>query len=216
MKIPNGYTEERVLEVFDIVAKRLCKKYKFGFHTSDDIKQYIYQFCCDAINRYDGVSPLENFLVKHAINRLKNEKRNTYERIEKPCSTCPLLDLDCKHSTSQCIGFEDKMECPKYKIWSERNVNKKNIMMPITIDNINDEKETNTRINVDVLDNLDYIELIEFIDKHLPTSLRADYIKMKHNIKIPKQRRLVVESTVLEIMEKYESGIAARAKSART
>ena len=44
------------------------------------------------------------------------------------------------------------------------------------------------------------------IDSKLDIRLRADYIRLRSNIKIPKQRRLLVEAAVLEITREFYGG----------
>jgi len=49
----------------------------------EDIEQEAFIIGMDALERYDGVRPLENFLSVHIKNRLKNFKRDNYYRQDK-------------------------------------------------------------------------------------------------------------------------------------
>ena len=53
--IPQGMTEEQVVQTIDIIANRLAKKFKFGYHDIDDMKQQARLFAWEVIENYDGV-----------------------------------------------------------------------------------------------------------------------------------------------------------------
>ena len=86
--------------------------------------------------------------------------------------------------------------------WIARNESKKNIMKPIDIGGVQDNGEKNMRSS-DHTEHVEVKEVWDLIDKHLDIKLRADYIKLRNNIKIPKQRRLLIEEAVLEITKGY-------------
>jgi hypothetical protein len=92
-----------------------------------------------------------------------------------------------------------------YASWSKRNDSKKNIMHPIDIYSVRNEHEDNMKVG-DHIDELERQELWAIIDKHLDTKLRADYIKLRNNIKIPKQRRLQIERAILDITKEHYDG----------
>jgi DNA-directed RNA polymerase specialized sigma24 family protein len=78
MNIPDGKTEEEVIEVIQKVCNRSAPKYTFYGYTSDDIKQESFIICLEALERYDPKYPLENFLAVNLVNRLKNFVRDNY------------------------------------------------------------------------------------------------------------------------------------------
>jgi DNA-directed RNA polymerase specialized sigma24 family protein len=203
MKIPKGMTEQDVVDTIERVANRLAFKYKFGYHGVEDIKQQAALHALKAMDKYDEDRPLENFLWTHIRNRLFNDKRNNYERPDKPCLTCPLYDPHCAKSHSQCEAYTDKTECDLYARWLKRNSPKKNIMQPIDLDEVKDEQEDNMK-TADFTESVSNNELWELIDKHLHVSLRNDYMKMKNGMKISKARRKKVETAILEIVREYE------------
>ena len=53
MKIPDGYTEEEVLEIILGVIEKQYKKYKFNIYDYDDMYQESFLICQDALNRFD-------------------------------------------------------------------------------------------------------------------------------------------------------------------
>lgn len=73
-------TEEQVVSTITLVSSRLASKYTFPNYEEDDITQEAFIIGMEALDRYDGVRPLENFLSIHIKNRLKNFKRDNYYR----------------------------------------------------------------------------------------------------------------------------------------
>ena len=61
MKIPNGMTEQQVIDQIKIVVIEYPLYTLYGY-TIDDIKQEAFIFM-EALNRYDEARPLENFQV---------------------------------------------------------------------------------------------------------------------------------------------------------
>ena len=100
MKIPDNHSEQEVLDVIDGIANRLCYKFKFGYHSPEDMKQQARLFAWEGLEKYDGKRPLENFLWTHVRNRLYNFKRNNYSRLEKPCDTCEF------YISKKCTAFD--------------------------------------------------------------------------------------------------------------
>jgi|TARA_B100001094_G_scaffold299080_1_gene323479 DNA-directed RNA polymerase specialized sigma24 family protein len=78
MKTPKGMTEQQVVDQIDIVCNRIAPRYTFYGYTVDDIKQESFIICMEALNRYDGIRPLENFLSVNLSNRLKNFVRDNH------------------------------------------------------------------------------------------------------------------------------------------
>lgn len=73
-------TEEQVVSTILKISSRLASKYTFPNFEQDDISQEAFIIGMEALDRYDGVRPLENFLSIHIRNRLKNFKRDHYYR----------------------------------------------------------------------------------------------------------------------------------------
>jgi len=78
MNIPKGMTEQQVIDQINIVCNRIAPRYTFYGYTVDDIKQESFIICMEALNRYDGIRPLENFLSVNLSNRLKNFVRDNH------------------------------------------------------------------------------------------------------------------------------------------
>ena len=73
-------TEDQVVSTIYKISSRLASKYTFPNYEVEDISQEAFIIGMEAMNRYDGVRPLENFLSIHIKNRLKNFKRDNYYR----------------------------------------------------------------------------------------------------------------------------------------
>lgn len=78
MNIPEGMTEQQVIDQINIVVDRIAPRYTFYGYTVNDIKQESFIICMEALNRYDQKRPLENFLSVNLSNRLKNFVRDNH------------------------------------------------------------------------------------------------------------------------------------------
>ena len=78
MNIPDNKTREETLEIIYRVSKRIAPRYTFYGYTADDMIQESFFICVEALNRYDEVRPLENFLSFHLSRRLKNFVRDNH------------------------------------------------------------------------------------------------------------------------------------------
>jgi DNA-directed RNA polymerase specialized sigma24 family protein len=78
MKIPSNMTYDEVINVITKVVNKTAPKYTFYGYTIDDIKQESFIICVEALERYDSVRPLENFLSVNLSNRLKNFIRDNH------------------------------------------------------------------------------------------------------------------------------------------
>ena len=177
MKIPDNHSEQEVLDVIDGIANRLCYKFKFGYHSPDDMKQQARLFAWEGLEKYDGKRPLENFLWTHVRNRLYNFKRNNYSRLEKPCDTCEF------YISKKCTAFVDQEECHLYKGWLDRNNSKKNLMHSISVEFDQKEHETAS------LSTLFAKEVMELLDKELHVRFREDWIRLLNSLKLNKARK---------------------------
>ena len=168
-------TQNEVLEIINKICDRYAYKFKFGYFEPEDIRQEAFIIALDALDRYEEGRPLENFLAVHVKNRLNNFKRDKYYRQNK--------------------NNDDKQE--------RLNNSKKFLMEPLDISNIRDESEKNMRLSDGFIDEIANQELLEIIDEHLDTSLRADYLRVRHGAYVPKPRREQISSEVRKILEEY-------------
>jgi hypothetical protein len=203
MKIPPGWTEKEVVVIINSVANRLARRFLFGYHDLDDMKQQARMFAWEGLAKYDNKRPLENFLWTHVRNRLCNYKRDNYERLVTPCDKCPYDSYD--EIQDRCLKFEDKDACTFYWGWYQRNSAKKNLMSPIELGGVQDDGEDNMKIFEAGDDIVAFSEIIVLLDKEIPIEFRTDYLKLCQGIKLPKHRAIKIRQIVQEILE--ENGI---------
>lgn len=193
MKIPKNHSEQEVLDVIDNIANRLCYKFKFGYHSPEDMKQQARLFAWEGLEKYDNKRPLENFLWTHVRNRLYNFKRNNYSRLEKPCDTCEF------YINKKCTAFVDQEECNLYKGWLDRNNAKKNLMHSISVEF--DQKESTTSS----VGTLFAKEVVELLDAELHVRFREDWIRLLNNLRLNKIRKDRILEEIKSILK--ENGI---------
>jgi len=186
-------SEAEFVSVWEKISKKLGYKFKFGYHSHEDMKQQAAIFALEGLKNYDNKRPLENFLWTHVRNRLFNYKRDNYQRPDKPCLTCPFFnpnDLSCK---SECLEFSNKNDCSLYASWTKRNDSKKNIMKPIGIDSINENSKEIT--NDDLSRHISNKEIINIIDENISIKNRPQFLKLLGGSKVPKNeiKRLLIE-----------------------
>jgi len=198
--LPNNVNEEEFLIVLDNISKRLGNKFKFGYHTFEDMKQQAAIFALEGLNRYDSSRPLENFLWTHVRNRLFNYKRDHYQRPDIPCNTCPFFDKHRLKTQSQCIEFSNRNDCELYNSWYTRNNAKKNIMKPVDIENTSSPSKT-----LDVEDLVDNNEILNIIDIKIPTPYLDLYLKFRHGDKISKNdQKKIINIIKITLKKHYE------------
>jgi len=200
--LPHGVSEEEFLAVLDSISKRLGHKFKFGYHSYDDMKQQAAIFALEGLEKYDKKRPLENFLWTHVRNRLFNYKRDNYQRPDKPCLTCPLYDPYCRKSSNQCSEFTNKNDCELYSTWETRNNSKKNIMKPIGIEDIEDYGSKH-HTKGDVSELVFNQEIIDLLDEKIPHLYRETYLKLKYGEKISKSDLNKLLSIIKEIINDH-------------
>ena len=195
-ELPNGVSTEEFLLVLENISKRLAHKFRFAYHSVDDMKQQAAIFALEGLKNYDKKRPLENFLWTHVRNRLFNYKRNNYQRPDKPCHSCPFFDKGCKVSINQCEKFSNKDDCELYAAWAKRNEAKKNIIQPGYI-----ESNTSFSPSTTIEPLLENKELIKFLDSHIQTEYREIYLKLKHGLKVNKGDLKKLQNHITKLME---------------
>ena len=193
--IPQGMTEEQVVQTIDIIPNRLAKQFKFGYHDIDDMKQQARLFAWEGIENYDGVRPLENFLWTHVRNRLYNFKRNNFGRPDKPCDSCPYFDIAHENDKGYpCKAYDDHEECDLYMGWLKRNTAKRNIMNTAQLD-------LDIRQASSVEQAVDNKHIFNLIDKSIPVHYREDWIRFIHNLKLSKIKKQKITDLIIAILK---------------
>lgn len=182
------------LIVIQNVARRLSSRFRFGYHEADDIYNEAVLMGINGLEKYDGKRPLENFLYIHVKNRLMNFKRDKFERLDKPCSKCPLKAYIKKGDI--CTAFDVKKDCPHYSDWLIRNQAKKSLMSSTDIN----DQHLFSPSSSPTEELVEEAELLAIIDKFLPLELRTNYLKMRAGHKLSKKHSTEIRAAVLEIM----------------
>jgi len=199
-KLPNNVDEAEFLAVIDNISRRLGHKFRFGYHSFDDMKQQCAIFALEGLEKYDNKRPLENFLWIHVRNRLFNFKRDNYQRPDKPCFVCKFYDAHCSKSVNQCLEYSDKANCEEYSAWNTRNTNKKNIMKPVGIEDLK-ETQKSFQNHFDVGEIVNRKQIIRILDEHVPAPYRETYLRLKYGERIYKSdlnKLLEVTNKILE------------------
>lgn len=71
IKIPEGTTQEEVIQIIQWAAKKVCTKISIPNYEVEDIQQEAYIWCIEALEKYNG-SNLKTFLYTHIKNRVLN------------------------------------------------------------------------------------------------------------------------------------------------
>ncbi len=67
--------------IIDGLAKARSGNGSFAYYEAQDVYQEVWCMCLEAMDRYDpDIGPIENYLVRHVTNRMKNLKRDKYFR----------------------------------------------------------------------------------------------------------------------------------------
>ena len=178
-KEKNEVSEEEFLEALNNITTRLAYKFKFGYHSYEDMCQQAAIFAIQGLEKYDHKRPLENFLWTHVRNRLFNFKRDNYRRPDKPCHSCPFYDKLYKKSSNQCLKYTNVDDCSIFYKWSHRNTNKENIMKPAPLeDNMNGSEY--------LFNNIADAEILNKIEMSITGEIREIYLKLKHGSKVSK------------------------------
>lgn len=90
-----------------MVAERLAPKFIFAYWNLEDITQEAILMGMDALSRWDGNRPLENFIHIHIRNRLNTLRRDKYYRAEPGKAVGP---QEAKKSLLNCKDIDT---CPQ-------------------------------------------------------------------------------------------------------
>ena len=130
------------------------------------------------------------------------------EALERYDSSRPLENFLAVHIKNRLNNFKrDKF----YRQTSGDNINnnsKKHLMEPLDIANIRDEFEDNMKTQDDFISNVENAELLNLIDEHLDVALRADYLRILHNVYVSKPRREQIYFKIQQILREngHEEG----------
>ena len=113
MELPEGLTEQEVLDIIDKTVAYLSPSFKFGYFDIEDMKQEGVIFCIEALPSFnfkkscqDNIGDaLLTFLKTHVRWRFLNMRRKSLSRVEPPVCDCEL----CKNDSP------NRLDCKKYE-----------------------------------------------------------------------------------------------------
>ena len=201
------FSQDEIATILIRVARKLAPKFKFGYHSVEDMQQQAHIEALKAIPKFDlakakstdRLIALENFLYSHVHNRLFNFKRDNYMRPKQPCRRC-------RHfADEECVEHEDVGDCPILTKWIDRNKNRQNIIRPIPLENVeNDEKEQNMRATAsNTINTISGKELITLLNRELDPLFRQDFTRFLYGLKLPKTRRLALLGLIREVLVEH-------------
>jgi DNA-directed RNA polymerase specialized sigma subunit len=193
LKVPEGLTENKVLEIINVVVRYLAPAFKFGYYDVDDMKQEGRCFCLEALSDFDmsrstqtdPALALMTFFKVHVRRRFINLRRDKFERVEPPSCDCRLCEEDSS----------ERLDCPKYSAWVRRNMAKRSLVEPLDVTEVYSRESGN---NIDTAENVMSREVIAALDKHMPAHSRGDYKRLMEGVRLSKDKR----SKVLEQIRK--------------
>ncbi len=197
MYLPDGYTEDEVLECIQRAVNGLVSNFHFGYFDEDDLRQEGFIFACEALPRFDPNNAkgcgLTNFLRIHVRNKFLNLRRDKFHRNSPPCLVCPFQVAD-----NVCSEFEDSIECSKWIGWNVRNQAKRSL-----VESCDASKVTHIAPieESDVCTRLSHAELLRCVSNKIPLALRADYCRLLEGARLSKPRREIVVAAVRVIAE---------------
>lgn len=198
-KIQNKVSESEFVQVWEKISKKLGYKFKFGYHSHEDMKQQAAIFALEGLKNYDKSRPLENFLWTHVRNRLFNYKRDNYQRPDKPCLTCPFYNTKLQ---SNCTEFSNQSDCSLYNSWIKRNDAKKNIMKPIGIHQV--AEDNNEILKDNLIKTISNKEIINLIDKNISIKNRPIFLKLQGGSKVPKSELKKLITEIKKILKDHD------------
>lgn len=199
MYLPDGYTEQEVVDTLGRVVNMLAQTFRIGYYDIEDMKQEGYVYGIEVLPRYNPeLSSLETFLYTHIRNQFMNFRRNKVERKTPPCTTCPFYHPD--DTDKKCHGFDDEEQCPRWKGWEIRNRTKRNLMETAIYD---DEQHT---MSNSILDDLIHRETIEILERRMPLPLLTDFRRLLDGASLSKVRADKVYDAAREILQEDIDG----------
>lgn len=194
MIVPPGHTEDSVLQIIDRVVRVLAPRFVFGSFEIEDIEQCGRQYALEALaeGSYDPTRPLDKFIYAHVSNRLINLRRDRCSR-QPSCRRCYRGDY--------CTGLDQP--CQAHVRWVRINSVKSGLAAraPQPKEDIAAAVDDKTPIAPeDTAEDAARDELVKLVEREIPLDLRADWLRIRAGIRIPRERRLAVESAVLAIL----------------
>jgi DNA-directed RNA polymerase specialized sigma24 family protein len=191
LKLPPTVSEADFIRMTSHVARVLFPRFGSIHGSADDFAQTVVVWSLEALPKYDASRSLDAFLFTVARSRAMNAIRDTVRRNDPPCAAC--------HAGTPC--GPDGARCERYARWLERNEAKANLARPVALSEVSDSCERSAHGSPTAESVAEGRELTDLIDRGIPLSLRADYLRMAAGESVPKARRERVRQAVRDILE---------------
>lgn len=164
------------------LAKLRSANGSFAYYESKDVSQEVWCMCLEALDRYDStIGPIENYLVHHVTNRLKNLKRDKYFR--------PGSDI-----------FSSGLARTRM-----------NLVNALPLDGDNNAEQgvllCSTCVDIDPIEHLLCDETLTYIRERLPDHLHESFEKLIGNNKVRSSLVEEVRQKVAEILSEREDDV---------
>lgn len=168
--------------IIERLAKSRSANGTFAYYANDDVYQEIWCMCLDAMNRYDSaIGPIENYLVRHITNRLKNLKRDKYFRPGSDIPSSGFARIRMNLVNALPLGGGDVAECGMLLC--------------------------STSINVDPIEYVLYNETLAYIRERLPDYLRDSFEELIGNNKIRSPLLEEIQHEIAKILNERDNDV---------
>lgn len=187
MFVPEGYTEEEVINIINSVLSKIAPAFCFGYYEKEDMMQEGFIIAMSILPGYDKkYASLETFLTNSIKRRFLNMIRDKFYRYTPPCDSC-------KDS-----GTCDECSCEKFIAWNKKNKIKKNLMDFPDYDGCVVYEDT------DQDEEIYGKELLSYVSERVPLAIRADFCRLIDGAKLSKLRKEELVATIKEILEDFK------------
>jgi len=178
-------SQETLSEAYPLIERLATSRSAngaFAYYGRDDVSQEVWVMCLDAMERYDpAIGPIENFLVRHVSNRIKNLKRDNYFRPGYNAPSSGLARTRMNLVNALPLGCDDTTE--------------QGIILG------------STPINIDPMEYLLCDETLQYIRERLPDHMREPFEKLIGNNRICSSVKEEVRQMVAEILAEREDDV---------
>jgi hypothetical protein len=168
--------------IIERLAKVRSNNGSFAYYEAKDVYQEVWCMCLEALDRYDPtVGPIENYLVTHVTNRIKNLKRDRYFRPGSDVSTSGLARTRMNLVNALPLGGGDIAE--------------QGVLL------------CSTAVNIDPLEYILCDETLTYIRRHIPDELLEPFEDLIGNNKVRSPLVEEVRQKVAEILVERDNSV---------